>query len=404
MKGAILNSQSMSQYLYCLGNPHKYTDPAGMSPSSSLIYYNTLSCLSSEPYGNNDIRVLYERREVTRLKDKVSNGGFLEIRESASGSPSYFGGDQIWFESTYNSDGVARSGYGSCGVIAAANMLAYLGKHRYRGIDQNTFLSLVPFRTVSDNSMFMSDYMLLANNIYDNYLTPLDMNKITLVDFLGVRVTVDDALDAAASALDLIGKSGWAKELRELDSLGAWPLSRYENAVVQYAADRGKSLRAVSTSNYDRRDPNSLARGAQFIHDALLRNLPVTLYLTINPSGNQLGSADRHYMTITQIERIYRFVQYKRGSKIIGSKPETLFDVDIDVSSWGIERTINFQSIWFDSTMDDMADRLINTNINVGSGWLGGAFSPATNTLNILPEIGGWLDNNIDGVYLTYFE
>jgi hypothetical protein len=119
------------------------------------------------------------------------------------------------------------------------------------------------------------------------------------------KITVDDALNLAGDGLELINQKKLADDIRGMDSLGVWPLSRYENAVEEYAGNHGLSVSAVSTSNSDRRDPESFERGCEFIQNALKNDMPVGIYLTLNPSGNQIGSADKHYMAITQIELTY---------------------------------------------------------------------------------------------------
>ena len=72
----------------------------------------------------------------------------------------------------------------------------------------------------------------------------------------------------------------------------------------------------------------------------------------------------------------------ERGNRGLHSY-ETLTDANIVVATWGEEELINFKSIWNDSAMDDIADLLIN------------------NTL--MSNIGRWVYENINGVYLTYF-
>jgi hypothetical protein len=54
--------------------------------------------------------------------------------------------------------------------------------------------------------------------------------------------------------------------------------------------------------------------------------------------------------------------------------------------------------------MDDIADTLINANVHVPSGWLGDIINNASDALNPVPDVGRWIDENINGVYLTYFE
>jgi hypothetical protein len=388
--------------------------PIGTS-ASNLTRYKTVSDVTTQTLTDDEgkVTIIETRKEhvVTRLGDKVGNGGFLGIRDADDNSKA-FGGAQAWFNGTHNSKDVARTGYGSCGVIAAANMLAYLDKLGFKGIDQST---LLPSGAYGDDGFISNEaYMTLANDLYDNYITPLDMNKIG-VEIFGKKITVDDALNLAASGLDLIGQGDTAEDVRGFDSIGVWPLSRYESAVEKYASDHGLSISAVSTSNNDRRDPESFERACDFIQSALKNGTPVGIYLTLNPSGEQYLydengykkqqlSADKHYMAITQIETTYGVRETTESGGGNNSTTEVLEDAKIVVATWGGENEIDFKSIWNDPCMDDIADTLINANVHVPSGWLGDKINSVIDERNPIPDVGRWIDENINGVYLTYFK
>jgi hypothetical protein len=393
--------------------PGKTDAPIGDS-SSDLTHYKTVTDVTTQTLmdGEGRVAIIESRKEhvVTRLGDKAGNRGFLGIRNAENNSEA-FGGDQYWFLGTSNSKGVARTNFGSCGVIAAANMLAYLDKRGFKGIGQGTLLPSGAYG--GDGYVSKESYMMLANDLYDNYITPLDMNKIG-VDIFGKQITIDDALNLAANGLDLIGQEDTAKTVRGFDSIGVWPLSRYEDAVEKYASDHGLSISAVSTSNSDRREPESFERACEFIQSALKSDTPVGIYLTLNPSGEQylydnngdkqqLISADKHYMAITQIETTYG-VRETMESGGGNSTAEVLEGAKIVVSTWGGENEIDFKSIWNDSKMDEIADTLINANVHVPPGWLGDIINDASDALNPVPEVGKWIDENINGVYLTYFK
>jgi hypothetical protein len=379
------------------------TDAPISDSASDLTHFKTVTDISNQTImdGEGRVAIIETRKEhvVTRLRDRVADGGFLGIRNSVNQSDA-FGGAQAWFDGTLNPGGIARSSYGSCGVIAAANMLAYLDKNGFKGREKNTLLPQDAYD--ADGFITRDAYMTLANDLYDNYITPLDMNKVG-VSIFGKQITADGTLDLIASGLDLINQKDLAQELRDMDSLGVWPLSRYEDAVEKYASERGLSIEAVSMSNQDRRQPESFESGCEFIQSALKNDMPVGIYLTLNPSGNQKGSADRHYMAITQIELTYGVRETTESGKGT-TLTEVLEDAEIYVSSWGVESPINFKSIWNDSKMDDIADALINANVQVPSGWLGDIVNEKIDELNPLPDVGRWIDENINGVYLTHFK
>jgi len=98
-------------------------------------------------------------------------------------------------------------------------------------------------------------------------------------------------------------------------------------------------------------------------------------------------------MTITQLERVYRIVETIEPGKA-PTKTETFSDAEIMVASWGRESKVNFKKIWFDPYMDDLADLLKGSNLSVSTSLVTSA------PINL---VGRWIDENINGVYLTYF-
>ena len=96
-------------------------------------------------------------------------------------------------------------------------------------------------------------------------------------------------------------------------------------------------------------------------------------------------------MTITQIERIYRRIEYVDRGAITYSS-ETLADAKVIVASWGGENQINFWPIWFDSYMDDIADSLMSPSGQFPPGMFGEYLNSAIDPIGLQLLLGRFID------------
>ncbi len=176
----------------------------------------------------------------------LENPDFVKISD---GNSSYFGGTQSWFEKKFFANG-------GCGVVAAANLLAYLA------LSEEKYKALYPKKTLekSDFTEFMCE----------------------IGKFVRIR--------------SFFGKP-----------LGVWGKGRFEKGVLSYAKSRGVSLSAIPFCGR-----MNFKNAADYIKNALSENLPVAMLIGLNkrlksvkyeyPNGNaRFHSFERHWVTITEL-------------------------------------------------------------------------------------------------------
>lgn len=360
-RGILTRPESLTKYSYCCNNPLIMTDPDGFSPvavrttdtggyNSLETYYYTLTCGDTYATGRNETITYYTKSVVIRLVDKVNGSCFLTL--SKNGALLYGGNQGDFNEEPYSQ---YTSGSGSCGVIAAANVIAYMAKRNYKGISSGKLMSQYAYN--KDNQIYHSSYMGMAFNIYMNFLTPKDFDKIYLVYYKGIKVTVSQVIGEVVKELNESGNKSIANMINNITTVGIWSIDKVTNAILKYSQDKGVSLLSKSTSNYDRGRSGSFERGCEFIHEGLLKDCPVIIYLTVNPSADATAIADKHFMVITQLVRVYSLSQ-KTKNGIKYPINEELDYAYITVASWGQEYVINFDRIWNDSFMDNVAGLL----------------------------------------------
>ena len=176
----------------------------------------------------------------------LQNPDFLKITDQ---NDAFYGGAQAWFSDRFSVNG-------GCGMVAAANILAYLAAsdEKYAGLYPRNSLSKQDF------TAFMEE----------------------LCGFVKIR--------------NFFGQP-----------LGVWGKKRFEKGVLDYAKSRDVELSAVEF-----RGKMTLEKAANFIKNALSENLPVAMLIGFNsrlknvryvyPSGSALKySFERHWVTITEL-------------------------------------------------------------------------------------------------------
>ena len=173
----------------------------------------------------------------------LQNPDFLKITDNYA---TFYGGAQAWFSDKFSVNG-------GCGVVSAANILAYLAA------SDEKYARLYPRNSLSkqDFTAFMEE----------------------LCGFVKIR--------------NFFGQP-----------LGVWGEKRFEKGVLDYAKSRGVSLSATSFKGK--------TSASDFIKNALSENLPVAMLIGFNsrlknvryvyPSGSALNySFERHCVTITEL-------------------------------------------------------------------------------------------------------
>ncbi len=176
----------------------------------------------------------------------LENPDFLKITDK---NGAFYGGAQAWFSDRFSVNG-------GCGVVCAANILAYLA--------------------ASD----------------EKYARLYPQNSLSKQDFTAFM----EELCAFVKIRNFFGKP-----------LGVWGEKRFEKGVLGYAKSRSVELSAVAFNG-----KMTLENAANFIKNALSENLPVAMLIGFNsrlknvryvyPSGNALNySFERHWVTITEL-------------------------------------------------------------------------------------------------------
>ena len=173
----------------------------------------------------------------------LTNPDFLKITDK---NDVFYGGAQAWFSDKFSVNG-------GCGVVSAANILAYLAA------SDEKYARLYPRNSLSKQNFtaFMEE----------------------LCGFIKIR--------------NFFGQP-----------LGVWGEKRFEKGVLDYAKSRGVSLSATSF--------NGKTSASDFVKNALSENLPVAMLIGFNsrlknvryvyPSGSALNySFERHWVTITEL-------------------------------------------------------------------------------------------------------
>ena len=173
----------------------------------------------------------------------LENPDFLKITDK---NDAFYGGAQAWFSDKFSVNG-------GCGVVSAANILAYLAA------SDEKYARLYPRNSLSKQNFtaFMEE----------------------LCGFIKIR--------------NFFGQP-----------LGVWGEKRFEKGVLDYAKSRGVSLSATSF--------NGKTSASDFVKNALSENLPVAMLIGFNsrlknvryvyPSGSALNySFERHWVTITEL-------------------------------------------------------------------------------------------------------
>ncbi|MCI7759555.1 MAG: hypothetical protein MSH49_05970 [[Eubacterium] saphenum] len=197
----------------------------------------------------------------------LQNSDFLKITDK---NDAFYGGAQSWFSDKFSVNG-------GCGVVCAANILAYLAAsdEKYAGLYPQNSLSKQDF------TAFMEE----------------------LCGFVKIR--------------NFFGQP-----------LGVWGKKRFEKGVLNYAKSRDVELSAVELCG-----KVTLENTSDYIKTALSQNLPVAMLIGFNrrlknvryvyPSGNALNySFERHWVTITELS--------ENGGKFT-----------VKVSSWGAAAEID---------------------------------------------------------------
>ena len=174
----------------------------------------------------------------------LQNPDFLIITDK---NDAFYGGAQSWFSDKFSVNG-------GCGVVSAANILAYLAA------SDEKYARIYPRNSLSkqDFAAFMEE----------------------LCGFVKIR--------------NFFGQP-----------LGVWGKKRFEKGVLDYAKSRDVELSAAAFNG-----KMTLEKAADFIKNALSENLPVAMLIGFNnrlknvryvyPSGNALNySFERHWVTIT---------------------------------------------------------------------------------------------------------
>lgn len=191
----------------------------------------------------------------------LENPDFLKITDK---NGAFYGGAQAWFSDRFSVNG-------GCGVVCAANILAYLA--------------------ASD----------------EKYARLYPQNSLSKQDFTAFM----EELCAFVKIRNFFGQP-----------LGVWGEKRFEKGVLGYAKSRDVELSAVAFNG-----KMTLENAANFIKNALSENLPVAMLIGFNgrlknvrcefPSGGTIsGSFERHWVTITELS-------------------ESDGKITVKVSSWG---------------------------------------------------------------------
>lgn len=173
----------------------------------------------------------------------LNNANFIRITDENS---AFFGGAQGWFADKFSQNG-------GCGVVAAANILAYLA------LSDEKYSALYPQKTFTkrDFTSFMSE----------------------ICEYVKIR--------------RFFGKP-----------LGVWGKRRFERGIIRYAKSRGIELSVISLTRK--------TSAAEYIKSALRENRPVAMLIGLNgrlkkvrceyPSGGTFfGNFERHWVTITEL-------------------------------------------------------------------------------------------------------
>lgn len=176
----------------------------------------------------------------------LENSDFLKITDK---NDAFYGGAQAWFSDKFSVNG-------GCGVVSAANILAYLAA------SDEKYARLYPQKSLSKQNFaaFMEE----------------------LCGFVKIR--------------NFFGQP-----------LGVWGEKRFEKGVLNYAKSCSVELSVAAFNG-----KMTLENAANFIKNALSENLPVAMLIGFNkrlknvryvyPSGNALNySFERHWVTITEL-------------------------------------------------------------------------------------------------------
>lgn len=315
------------------------------------------------------------KKLITELKGKEGGRSFLRILKTDGTTTS--GGNQLWFKDTADERGVPRTDFGSCGVIAAANLLSYLERREYKDISRCTFLPAGAYR--QDGAIHQKAYMQLATALYDEYMTPWDTNKLGVLNIFDRRLSADSAVGLFLSAKRRLSrKEEAAAQKKDYYSLGIWPISKLEKGICDYAYEKGVLLRPMGIGNSDSQKSRALKRACKFIRQSLAEDIPVLMLVTHNKSARKPGkSTDRHYMLITRITETYEPIE--KG----GKKKYRLVDAQITVASWGKESEISLSELWQDSVFARIGKR--------------------AKKMPGLKTVGTQINQKVNSVYLTSF-
>lgn len=194
--------------------------------------------------------------DLVRLKQEE----FLEIQEDKT---SYYGGDQAWFSSTVGQ-------YGGCGVVAAANITAYLARQK------SQMAGLYPYANLE-----RKNFVQHMESIY-SYVAPWK------VPFIKANHPPYKHF-------------GW--------TFGVWPASRLRKGVETYGKSQGILLKGKQCSSM-----RPLSELVAIIRQNLEQDNPVAMLigrkpryentLVVRPDGsgwNQIGFAC-HWVVITALQ------------------------------------------------------------------------------------------------------
>ncbi|MCL2493543.1 MAG: hypothetical protein FWF33_05835, partial [Clostridiales bacterium] len=254
-------------------------DPIKFGNPYTYCYNNPLSFI--DPSG------------LTALKDpKAGPFSITDPDDPKDPYAPYYGGNQAWYPEDWENKS-------ACGPTAAANTLSYLA---VTNPDDSALYGYSDF-TKKNYTQFMTDVIQDVTPIH--FYVPIPIGTQSLIPVYK------------------------PKEM----SFGVPTLTQYINGVTKYAADKGVTLTATSTSNITM----SYSDAVSFIENGLDKNSPVSLLMYTN-SDSALSQYQWHWMTITDI-----------------SYSEKDADYIVTVSSWGQSYKLPLRDIWTKSSYTGLA-------------------------------------------------
>ncbi len=278
----IFRGDGLNRYVYVRSNPMRFVDPSGYCAAEGQMVIRT----------------------------SLSLEGFVRITD---GQFVYYGGNQDWFSP--NSIGEA----GGCGVVAAANILAYLA------IINGDFED---FYSYDLQNISKTDYSKHMQEVYE-YVTPYKVPD----PIGGYKTEIPEPIGGME-----LGGVTIPTDIVVPITLGVPTILHLASGVERFAQDRGVELTArLSFENSPL--SASLESATGYIKEGLEKDSPVALlnYSNVDlekiPYTNYQGieresGFEWHWVTITAIEE-----NLNTG------------EISVDVSSWGGTATLDLNDV-----------------------------------------------------------